>query len=193
MAALVIVTGLPATGKSVFAKNLSFRLGFPLISKDDIKEPMADSLGSGDRELSRQYGLASFNIQFVLLARCLAANISVIAETYFHGELAKSSFERLIADHSCAPVQLILRCDPETNLQRWKDRQGRGERHSIHNDEAVMAEFKGKLHEVYAGVEIHCPTVVIDTTDFATVKMDSVCEFIVGRSSHQAESGRGVS
>ena len=53
---LVVVTGIPATGKSTFARDLSSRLGLPLISKDDIKEAMADSLGGGDRELSKRCG-----------------------------------------------------------------------------------------------------------------------------------------
>jgi predicted kinase len=179
MSSLIIVTGRPATGKSALATALSLQLGIPLVSKDDIKETMADSLGSGDRSLSRKYGKASFDIQFKILDRCLAANTSVIAETYFHGELARGAFERLIADHSCSVIQIVLRSDPDVIIQRFKDRNMRGERHSIHADSAVVPELERALAAgEYNGVPIQCSPLVVDTTDFASVNVGSICEFI---------------
>jgi predicted kinase len=179
MSSLIIVTGLPATGKSTLATALSLQLGIPLVSKDDIKETMADSLGSGDRSLSKKYGKASFDIQFKILDRCLAANTSVIAETYFHDELATGAFARLIADHSCLIIQIVLCSDPDVIIRRFKERSIRGKRHSIHADSAVVPELERALAAgEYNGVPIDCPTLVVDTTDFASVNNDSICEFI---------------
>ena len=179
MSSLIIVTGLPATGKSTLAIELSLQLGLPLVSKDDIKETIADSLGSGDRSLSKEYGKASFDIQFKILDRCLWANASVIAETYFHGELAKGAFEHLVANRSCSVVQIVLRSDPDVIIQRFKDRHMRGKRHSIHADSAVVSEIERTLAAgKYNGVPIGCPTLVVDTTDFASVDVGSICEFI---------------
>ncbi len=140
---------------------------------------MADSLGSGDCSLSKKYGKTSFDIQFKILDRCLAANTSVIAETYFHGKLATGAFERLMADHSCSAIQIVLSSDPDVIIQRFKDRNMRGERHSIHADSAVVSELERALAaEEYNGVPIHCSTLVVDTTDFASVNVGSICEFV---------------
>src|SRR3979411_1369359 len=43
---LIIITGLPGTGKTTLARGLSARHSLPLVCKDTIKEPLLDVLGS---------------------------------------------------------------------------------------------------------------------------------------------------
>ncbi|WP_245771051.1 AAA family ATPase [Actinacidiphila guanduensis] len=47
MSAFVVVSGLPASGKSTLARGLAGRLGLPLIEKDAILESLYNSLGIG--------------------------------------------------------------------------------------------------------------------------------------------------
>ena len=49
---LVLVTGLPCSGKTCVASRLSGELGLPMLAKDDIKEALFDALGYGGRERS---------------------------------------------------------------------------------------------------------------------------------------------
>jgi SpoVK/Ycf46/Vps4 family AAA+-type ATPase len=58
---LVIISGPPATGKSVLAKALSQQLSLPVISKDLVKEAMMNHLG-GPPEVGR----ATFSVQFAI-------------------------------------------------------------------------------------------------------------------------------
>lgn len=44
---LIIINGLPGTGKTTIAKPLASKLGFPLIAKDGIKEFLFDTVGLG--------------------------------------------------------------------------------------------------------------------------------------------------
>jgi tRNA A37 N6-isopentenylltransferase MiaA len=45
---LVVVTGMPAAGKTTLAHNLSRRLSLPLIERDRIKVRFYETLGTGD-------------------------------------------------------------------------------------------------------------------------------------------------
>ena len=45
----ILVTGIPATGKSTMAKAMSERMKLPVISKDTIKELLFDNVGFQSR------------------------------------------------------------------------------------------------------------------------------------------------
>jgi hypothetical protein len=53
---LIVVTGMPGTGKSTFARQLAARLAVSLLSKDLVKECLFEALGSGDAPSSNQTG-----------------------------------------------------------------------------------------------------------------------------------------
>ena len=64
---IVIINGIPGTGKTTIAKPLADQLGFPLISKDTIKEFLFDTIGVGDREWSQMLGKASSEFLYSLV------------------------------------------------------------------------------------------------------------------------------
>ena len=80
---LILVTGLPGTGKSTLARRLSRHFSVPLIYKDAIKEPLFDVLGAPNREGPRQLSNASFAVMFSILRDCLTAGTDVILEGNF--------------------------------------------------------------------------------------------------------------
>lgn len=80
---LILITGLPGTGKSTLARSLARHLGVPLICKDTIKEPLLDLLGAADRSESRRLSDASFAVMFALTRDCLRAGTDVILEGNF--------------------------------------------------------------------------------------------------------------
>jgi cytidylate kinase len=45
---LIIIAGMPATGKSTIAKKIAGKLGLPILEKDDIKEELFDTVGYKD-------------------------------------------------------------------------------------------------------------------------------------------------
>ncbi|MGH8284210.1 MAG: AAA family ATPase [Steroidobacteraceae bacterium] len=57
---LIIVTGLPASGKTTLARGLAARHRVPLLAKDLVKEPLLDALGAEDALASRRLSDASF-------------------------------------------------------------------------------------------------------------------------------------
>jgi len=49
MSNLILIAGLPATGNTSFARYLSNQLNIPMVSKDEIKELLYDTIGFKSR------------------------------------------------------------------------------------------------------------------------------------------------
>jgi predicted kinase len=80
MAELTIILGVPASGKTTLALRLAVDLSLACLCKDDIKEALFDSLGTGDRRWSGTLSEASFAVLGRLAGAQLALGRSVIVE-----------------------------------------------------------------------------------------------------------------
>lgn len=46
----IVISGIPASGKTALGRQLALALGLPLLDKDEILEALFDGLGTGDAE-----------------------------------------------------------------------------------------------------------------------------------------------
>jgi predicted kinase len=144
---LVVVTGMPAAGKSTLANELSDSLSLPLIAKDRIKEQLYETLGAGDTEWSSRLGAAAFALIFDLAAVLLEAGQSAIVEANFFRGAAEPQFaalpdHRVVQLHCSAPLELLV--------ERYTSRR----RHRVHHDgekaELLQERFDHGTHEPLA-------------------------------------------
>src|SRR5688572_29837325 len=91
---LILVLGLPGSGKTTLAKKLAMELTLPLVSKDDIKVMLFDVYGWKDREWSKLAGQASYEIMAYLIVEQLRAGHSLIVESPFNPEFANAKFRK---------------------------------------------------------------------------------------------------
>lgn len=68
MKAVVLINGVPASGKSRVARALSDETGWPVLTLDVVKEALFDHVGAGERDYNRKLGKASFAAIFSLIA-----------------------------------------------------------------------------------------------------------------------------
>jgi hypothetical protein len=81
---VLIVTGAPASGKTILGRQLAAALGLPYFSKDLFKESLFDSLGWQDRAWSQRSGGASMDLLFRAAEVLLEAGQPVALECNFY-------------------------------------------------------------------------------------------------------------
>jgi len=172
---LVIVTGAPATGKTTVARSLMHQLGYALISKDDVKESLADVLGSGDRERSRELGAAAYAVMQRLATRMLDERVNVILEANFWRERSES-WLRALAQGRDASV-IVCSVAPEVRRERFRSRGVAGERHAVHLDREIL-EHEWTEDESAFRVDLGTRTLDVDTTGGPKPGIDEIARWI---------------
>ena len=109
---VVVVTGMPAAGKTTIAEVLSRDLRLPLVSRDKIKERLYDTLGVGDLEWSGRLGGAAFALLFDSARLMIESGHSVMLEAnFFRGteqEFSALPSHRAIQIHCEAPLDVLI-------------------------------------------------------------------------------------
>jgi len=128
---LVIITGLPATGKTTLARELAARYHVPLLAKDVIKESLLHDTGPVDSARSRQLSDLSFGMLFAQLRQLADAGIDAIAEGNFRTGQHEAPLRALPAARI---VQVLCRIEEEERVQRIAARSRDPARHPGHGD-----------------------------------------------------------
>ena len=170
---VVFVTAPPASGKTFVADRLAARLSLPLLAKDGIKETLFDVLGAGDVAWSRSLGRATFALLYEALERQLRAGRPVIVEANFDRVYAPTRLAALRGRYGFEPFEVHCTASPEALLDRYAARAT--SRHPGHADVERLTDVAAAISEGrHPALDLGGPTVVLDTTDFGAVDVDSV-------------------
>lgn len=127
----VCLAGMPASGKTTLAIQLSQKLGIPMFSKDSIKEDLFDRLGFESRQEKVQLGLAAMDILYYAALQCLTAGQSVILENNFE-DLSLPGLQRLAKKTGCQMITILFDGDTRTIYERFVKRDQSSSRHRGH-------------------------------------------------------------
>lgn len=174
---LILITGLPATGKSSLAAALAERLELPQYGKDQFKEILFDTLGIGDRPWSRRLGVASIVLLFQVVEAELMAKKSCIVESNFSPELDTPRVLALCAKYAVQVVQVVCHTESAVLLERFRARP----RHPGHLDHIVAAELEAQLLGGHsAPLAVDGLVIDVDTTNLTTISYDQIVQQIRG-------------
>ncbi len=165
---LILVNGIPGTGKSTLAARLKEDIGLPLMGKDMLKEFFYDTLGVNDREESRMLGKAVMEMLYVLAENYLATGRSLMIECAFFAEFARPRFEDIVSKYPADTLELYCRTDAATRRRRFQERYDSGNRHQGHQDGtdvALLRDTDPEPFDTYPPLEIS-RVITVDTTHF---------------------------
>ena len=126
---LLVITGLPASGKTYLGSRLASQLGWPLVSKDEYKEMLHNHLPDLTRQ---QAGPLSFEIMYHVAGVSLAAGVNVVLETHFHRGVSEPILTALAEKYGATIIQVFCHAPLTELMRRHDERVAVGDHPHIH-------------------------------------------------------------
>lgn len=184
----ILVTGIPAAGKSTMAAFLADALGLPVLSKDSIKELLFDDLGFRSREEKVRLGVASMHVMYYAAEQLMKARQPFILENNFENT-SKEGLVAILQKHRYQSITVVLTGDYQKIYQRFCKRDTEPLRHRGHVVNDCYPEMDPharaktiSYEDFVAGIArrgmdsfaVDGPCIVVDTTDFSKVDREAV-------------------
>jgi dephospho-CoA kinase len=174
---MVLVSGVPATGKTTFAEWLSSEICAPLVSRDRVIEKYVEIAGENlDEEQKR---VISHSIPAVLFwffcEEIMKSSSPLIIEAGFTNQM-KESINGLIEKYKYQTINVHFDAPVEITHRRFHERSARAKEIPLEIFKKAL-EQDGKVKEAYNFRYGDC-IINVDTTDFSTVSYNDIAEQI---------------
>ncbi|RFB76539.1 ROK family protein [Methylovirgula sp. 4M-Z18] len=118
---LVMVNGVPGSGKSSLSHRLSSRTGWPVLALDTIKNPFLELIEDVDRPFNRVLGRASYKSIFSIVAEAPEGS-TFIVDAWFGFQPRETLLEHVAMAGITGIVELWCHAPPETVGERYSSR-----------------------------------------------------------------------
>ncbi|MCL1788187.1 MAG: ATP-binding protein [Defluviitaleaceae bacterium] len=179
---VIMVAGIPASGKTTYGRHIAEKLSVPLISKDAIKETLYDAIhyDTAKRENSQIYGGASFAITFHMAGCLMRAGTSFVLEGNFTPASA-DILRPLVTAYEYLPLTVMFDAEMKTLHRRFCERENADERHpglimrsGAFEDFDYFCNAVGSARDFSVGEKL-----LVDTTDFSAVNYDHIDRMVI--------------
>ena len=174
---LVIVSGVPGSGKTTLAEELGKRIAIPVLHKDVIKEGISRTEGAAGT-----HGGSIAERSFASLFECtrvlLDTRCSLVVEAAFH----RSRFETDAADLLARSEVRLICCTVATGVAagRYEERaRVGGPARFAHPDELVIQQMRAGQFDwsSYDLAPTGLPSLTVDTTNAYVPGLDEIALF----------------
>lgn len=177
---LIIVHGLPGTGKTTVSSEVSNRLHIPVFAKDTLKEAMFDTVGYSDKAWSAKVSHASHRIMDIIIEQELGCGHSLMIEGNFKPDIDSMRFQKLCKKYSAGCLQLLCWAEGEGLYERFQEREISPDRHPAHvHPDYPRSLVKELLAPGKAKPLSHVDnTIEVDTSDFSRINYAALADSI---------------
>ncbi len=189
---IIVLAGMPASGKSTVAKALSRAFDLPVLEKDALKEAIFDTMGFSNYAEKRKTDHAA-NAVLLKCAKALLENgRSMILDNNFDTISAKA-LDALVNEYDCRCVIVFFGGDNDAFFHRYVERDRKKLRHLGHvlqdryppqpgdslEHDMTREEFREKFETRGIG-QFECTgeRIELDATDPAKIDIDALIEKI---------------
>lgn len=185
----VLVSGVPASGKTQLGEYLSEKLDLPMISKDKAKELLFETVGFRSRAEKVVLGTAAMELCYYFAEQLMKRGRPFLLENNFEAA-SKPGITALLERYDCRPVTLFLTGDYRVLYQRFLERDRSPDRHRGHVVNTCYPEPAGEkaphtpigFEQFVSGIEnrgmadfhVGGDRIIVDTTDFSKVDRKSI-------------------
>ena len=127
----ILVTGIPAAGKSTMAEMIAEKLRLPVISKDAIKELLFDHVGFRSRAEKVNLGTVSMEIMYYAAGQMMRAGQPFILENNFE-YASEQGIKELLTNYRYFALTITLTGDHKVIYRRFLERETSPDRHRGH-------------------------------------------------------------
>lgn len=173
---IIIVNGLPATGKTTIAKYLGFHLNLPVIHKDEINQVIADGLTCNSLKESRLQGYISIKLLYKFAEILGRQGKTCIVESVFDPVYANEEWRIQQTKYLFNVIQIVCFAEGNQLYNRYVERFYKSCRPNFHFDKEKNSQGMGKrlLRGKIEPINIFGPILEVDTTNWSSVNLDEL-------------------
>jgi adenylylsulfate kinase-like enzyme len=174
---LILVNGLPGTGKSTLAKRLSTDLEYPLLGKDMLKEWLYDNMNVSMKNNAKLLGKSAAQMLYVIMYDFMVSDVPLIVENAFQAAYARDEVSTIIGKTKARCIEIYCATELEENRRRYTERIINGARHPIHGDTAEGFTVNDVVLKKFGALNIG-QTIQVDTTLFGDKEYDQLLNLL---------------
>jgi predicted kinase len=175
---LILVSGLPASGKTSLAEEIGKALALPIFNKDAIKELLFDTLGWSSRDWSKKLGAASMEVLWFIAERQARAGASIVLESNFVKAFADPQIAKLRTELPVRVIEVHCVADREVLVERYRKRAEDGDRHPGHMEWDADDMEADLIPQIRSAKDLTLDQadalIEIDTADFDAVDLPAI-------------------
>lgn len=174
---LIVVTGCVASGKTTLAHMLARKINCPVISRDELKEGLVNTLTLSHGQLDRSVDLQVYETFFETIDLLISSRITIVVEAAFQDKLWRP---KLLTFLQKAAIRIIIcKTDRELLKTRFANRYSRNpDREKFHGDQSLNAAQIASYIDNYKPVNMDVPTLEVDTTNEYDPNIEGMVNFI---------------